>query len=41
VQAKELIALAGAAPCGRGVKTVPDESVRKCWQLDASRFSIT
>lgn len=39
-QAKELIAVAGAAPYGKGAKTVHDESVRKCWQIDASGFSI-
>ena len=39
-QAEELIALSEAAPYGLGDKTVRDENVRKCWQLDASRFSI-
>ena len=39
-QAKALIALSEAAPYGLGDKTVRDENVRKCWQLDASRFSI-
>jgi hypothetical protein len=40
-QAKELVALAEAAPYGMGSKTVLDEKVRKCWQLDASRFKLT
>ncbi len=39
-QAKELIAVAEAAPYGMRAKTVHNESVRKCWQLDASQFSI-
>ncbi len=39
-QAEELKAFAEAAPYGLGEKTVLDETVRKCWQLDASRFSI-
>ena len=37
-QVKELIHLAEAAPYGLGEKTVLDENVRKCWQLDASQF---
>jgi len=39
-QAKELIAIAEAAPYGMGVNTVLDEKVRKCWQLDAARFKL-
>ena len=39
-QAKELIAVAEAAPFGKGTRTVFDESVRKCWQIDASCFSL-
>ena len=39
-QAKELIAVAEAAPYGMGEKTVRDDSVRKCWQIDAAHFSI-
>lgn len=39
-QVKELVQLAEAAPYGLGEKTVLDESVRKCWQLDASQFSF-
>ncbi|MEO7100315.1 MAG: 2OG-Fe(II) oxygenase [Luteolibacter sp.] len=39
-QVKELIAVAEAAPYGKGAETLLDESVRKCWQIDASRFSI-
>jgi len=39
-QAKELIAVAEAAPYGMGTKTVRDDSVRKCWQIDVAHFSI-
>jgi hypothetical protein len=38
--AKTLIALAEPAPHGQGTKTVLDESIRKCRQIDASRFSL-
>ncbi len=38
-QAREIIARAEAAPFGRGDKTVYDDSVRKCWQVDAAGFS--
>jgi hypothetical protein len=39
-QAKDLIALAEAAPYGKGTRTVLDETVRKCWQIDASCFAF-
>ncbi|MEO0017779.1 MAG: hypothetical protein RLZZ522_1062 [Verrucomicrobiota bacterium] len=39
-QARELIALAEAAPFGMGTRTVLDESIRKCWQIDAASFSF-
>ena len=39
-QVKELIPLAEAAPYGLGEKTVLDESVRKCWQLDEAQLSF-
>lgn len=39
-QAKELIALAEEAPFGMGTRTVLDESIRKCWQIDAASFSF-
>jgi len=39
-QVKELILLAEVAPYGLGEKTVLDESVRKCWQLDAALLSF-
>ncbi len=39
-QAKQLTALAESAPYGKGKETVFDESVRKCWQLDAKQFVI-
>lgn len=39
-QAKDLISLADAAPYGLGEKTVLDDRVRKCWQIDASNLSF-
>ena len=39
-QAKELVAAAESAPYGKGEHTVHDETVRKCFQIDASRFSL-
>lgn len=39
-QAKKLKELAEAAPYGKGEKTVYDEEVRKCRQIDAAQFSI-
>jgi hypothetical protein len=39
-QAKELAAAAEAAPYGKGTKTVFDEAVRKCWQIDAKQLVI-
>lgn len=39
-QARELIAVAETAPYGMGSETVLDQSVRKCWQVDASHFRI-
>ena len=39
-QVKELTALAEAAPYGKGTRTVLDETIRKCWQVDASCFSF-
>lgn len=38
-QARELKALCEAAPYGKGEATVRDEKVRKCWQLDAAKWS--
>lgn len=40
VLAKELKKLAEAAPYGKGEDTILDESVRKCWQIDASQFQL-
>lgn len=40
VMAEALKAHAEAAPYGKGEKTILDESVRKCWQIDASRFQL-
>lgn len=39
-QAHAFTRLAEAAPYGKGTKTKHDESVRKCWQLDAKYFSF-
>lgn len=39
-QAQAMISLAETAPYGKGTKTVLDEKVRKCWQLDASQFTF-
>ena len=39
-QLKEMIAFAEAAPYGKGSRTVFDETIRKCWQLDASCFAF-
>jgi hypothetical protein len=37
-QVRELVGRAEKAPYGQGEKTVRDEAVRKCWQLDAAEF---
>lgn len=37
-QVRELIGRAEKAPYGQGEKTVNDERVRKCWQLDEAEF---
>ena len=39
-QAEALSACAEAAPYGKGEKTVLDEKVRKCWQIDAARIEF-
>ncbi len=39
-QAKEIIAIAEAAPYGKGTRTVLDENIRKCWQVDASSIAF-
>jgi hypothetical protein len=39
-QAAAFTKLAEAAPYGKGMETRHDESVRKCWQLDAKHFSF-
>jgi predicted 2-oxoglutarate/Fe(II)-dependent dioxygenase YbiX len=41
VQAAEVRALAEAAPYGMGTETKLDESVRKCWQIDATELKWT
>lgn len=40
-QVRELIAIAEAAPYGKGLETVRDDSVRKCWQIDARDLDLT
>lgn len=39
-QAKALIAMAEAAPYGKGTETVRDDAVRKCWQIDAKSLKL-
>jgi hypothetical protein len=39
-QAEQLVAVAGAAPHGRGEQTLLDRSVRRTWQIDAARVRI-
>ena len=39
-QVIELTTHAEKAPFGIGAKTIRDESVRKCWQLDAAQFRL-
>lgn len=41
VQAEALIAVAEAAPYGRGTETLHDPAVRRTWQIDATRVSLT
>ena len=40
MQVKSLIGVAGRAPYGKGSETLVDESVRKCWQIDASCLQL-
>ena len=40
-QAKQLIKAASRAPFGRGTETVVDTKVRRTWQIEASRVSIS
>ena len=39
-QAHRIRSLAEKAPFGSGLKTVLDESIRKAWQIDASKISF-
>ncbi len=39
-QAERLVAIAGAAPYGRGEETVVDRDVRRTWQLDSAKVRI-
>lgn len=39
-QAAAITAMAESAPYGKGTRTEYDESVRKCWQIDAACFSF-
>src|SRR5258705_13175260 len=40
VQAERLVAIAEAAPYGRGEETVVDREVRRTWQVDPSKVRI-
>lgn len=40
IQAERLIAIAEAAPYGRGAETVVDRDVRRTWQIDSSKVRI-
>jgi len=40
VQAERLVAMAEAAPYGRGVQTVVDRDVRRTWQIDPAKMRI-
>jgi hypothetical protein len=41
VQAERLVAIAEAAPYGRGEETVVDREVRRTWQIDSGKVRIT
>ena len=40
-QARDLIAVAERAPYGKGAQTLVDDTVRACWQIDATQVTIT
>ena len=40
VQAERLVAIAEAAPHGRGEETVVDREVRRTWQVDSAKVRI-
>ena len=40
VQAERLVAIAEAAPYGRGAETVVDREIRKTWQIDSCKVRI-
>src|SRR5438445_11118611 len=40
VQAERLVAIAEAAPYGRGEETVVDREVRRTWQVDSAKVRI-
>ncbi len=40
-QVRQLIAMAEAAPYGKGLETLRDDSVRRCWQIDARFLDLT
>ena len=40
VQAEQLIAVAEAAPYGRGEETIVDAAVRRCWQIGPDRVRL-
>ena len=39
-QAERLVAIAAAAPYGRGEETVVDRDVRRTWQIDSAKVRI-
>ncbi|KAH6975020.1 hypothetical protein BKA56DRAFT_524277 [Ilyonectria sp. MPI-CAGE-AT-0026] len=39
-QARQMIAAARQAPCGKGSETLVDTSVKNTWELDASQFTF-
>lgn len=41
VQAQELIQVADPAPYGRGTETLVDPAVRRTWQIDAARVTLS
>ncbi len=40
IQAERLVAIAEAAPYGRGEETVVDREVRRTWQIDSAKVRI-
>lgn len=40
-EVRRLIAIAEAAPYGKGLETLRDDSVRRCWQIDARHLDLS